>query len=488
MMYEDIVQNFKVFFPTQNHRLVKWGSFLGFILVLALVSLATRNYPGKALYYLIFSVAFNALLFLSMRVFLGYFEIFASLFLWMGFWLKLSVRLALNNLTFVEAVGAFDNSGDKFDQVLLVSTTACLAILVAFIGKKKISFVRDTTAYVVRPVYLKRRNVILGLFTLFFVGISILNLNFGFYQRGAVPRTILPFGLNGIFSWLLQFGFASIAVTIIHLDVLSKRSAFGASLLAFVEVFFSNVSLLSRGFILNASSILLGLFREARVNLSLSRKFVLAMSAFILFTLSLLTVSSLRLKFSSGEDVRSISQVMKHIKNASLFVDRWVGIEGVMAVVSYPDKGWDLWKTAWDEKENKFGTSFYDRVIAKSVYFTDYSDEQLAQHHVVTLPGVIALLYYPGSILFLVVISFLIFFVCSLFEELIFKLTKNNLLCALIGQCIAFRLASTGYVPGQSYKFFGTIVINIFLLSAIQRVLAKKQNDPLITQDRMLAE
>jgi len=37
-------------------------------------------------------------------------------------------------------------------------------------------------------------------------------------------------------------------------------------------------------------------------------------------------------------------------------------------------------------------------------------------------------------------------------------------LSALIGQVIAYRYTSFGYVPMQSYKLFGTIVLTLLIL------------------------
>ena len=43
------------------------------------------------------------------------------------------------------------------------------------------------------------------------VALGISNIVLGIYQRGMVTQTVLPFGLNGIYKWLLQFGLSSMA-------------------------------------------------------------------------------------------------------------------------------------------------------------------------------------------------------------------------------------------------------------------------------------
>jgi len=45
------------------------------------------------------------------------------------------------------------------------------------------------------------------------------------------------------------------------------------------------------------------------------------------------------------------------------------------------------------------------------------------------------------------------------------------ILCALIAQVVAFRYASFGYVPAQSYLLFGSIFLNVILLYLADKIL-----------------
>ncbi len=133
-----------------------------------------------------------------------------------------------------------------------------------------------------------------------------------------------------------------------------------------------------------------------------------------------------------------------------LFLDRWVGIEGVMSVSSYPDLGWPLLKSSLSEKYNENETSFYDNNIIRSSYL----ETDKTKHHFITLPGIIAF-FYPGSFVFLFASIFILGLLGSFIEVLSYKFGgKNIILCTLFAEVIAYRFTSFGYVPLQSYFYF----------------------------------
>jgi hypothetical protein len=51
----------------------------------------------------------------------------------------------------------------------------------------------------------------------------------------------------------------------------------------------------------------------------------------------------------------------------------------------------------------------------------------------------------------------------------------NLILCSLVSQVVAYRYASFGYVPAQSYLLFGTLVLNLFIIYYADRVLRATQ-------------
>ena len=99
------------------------------------------------------------------------------------------------------------------------------------------------------------------------------------------------------------------------------------------------------------------------------RPVILAMMVFlILFASSVYIVHQVRYRALHEKQTHPIvaSNYAKNKKSLKwkmntpkvLFLDRWVGIEGVMAVSSYPQLGWDFLFRAWQEKISDNVTSF----------------------------------------------------------------------------------------------------------------------------------
>ena len=83
-----------------------------------------------------------------------------------------------------------------------------------------------------------------------------------------------------------------------------------------------------------------------------------------------------------------------------------------------------------------------------------------------------AFLFYPGSLWFLASSLFACSIFASAFERLSYRLgNANHILVALFSQVVAFRFASFGYVPTQSYLLFGSLMANLLLIFSADRLL-----------------
>jgi hypothetical protein len=463
----------RIFFPL----------FLAACLVLAFA--AGTRYAGQWHIYFAFTIVANALLFNGFRKNALYFDLFIGLFLWLGFWLKFSIRLAFAGGQFHEPVGAFDGSMAHFDQALTVASWGLAGLLVASLVRQRFftypaSF-RSCSPTGLFQIYAKYRSAFIGVYLLLVAAVAISNIWLGIYQRGMIAQTILPFGLNGIYKWLLQFGLATIAAMIIRFELeLNRKLTYTAVILPLLEGFLSNVALLSRGMILNASALGIGVLRTVQSrNIRVTPKMVITMTvAFAaLFSASVFAVNFLRSSSLMMQlDLRNSPEVatpnstllVESAKEMTtpLFIDRWVGIEGVMAVSSSDRLGWKLWQEAWEERFQEGKLSLYDRYFIDSPYNNASIDK--SRHHFISLPGLVAFFYYPGSLWFLFAGLFTLGGIAALFEVFTFKFTGENLvICSLLAQVVAFRYASLGYVPSQSYLLFGTLVLNVLLIAAV---------------------
>jgi len=456
----------------------------GGALVLFLTGATLLNYRGNGYIYILFSIVSSMLLVHGFRKNAIFFDAFISVFFWIGFWLKLSVRVSFSNGLFHESVGAFDGSGSAFDRSLLVTTCGFAGLILASYMREKLIFKYPLISEDLRNggvvnLYVRFRRYILIGFASVVLTIALSNAIYGVYQKGTITRTSLPFGFNGVFKWLLLFGLASFSAVILKLEISSKRrNPYLVAFLSLFENFFTNISLLSRGMVLNFSALMFGMLAEfkKRGHKASTRFVVIGFCAFLfLFAVSIYSVNLLRqVDFQNNTTYGSVELELgtSNIGRAKpLILDRWVGIEGVMAVSSSPKIGWDLWRSAWEERYNENVMAFYDANLITS----PYQQTDFTKHHHISLPGILAFFFYPGSFLFLFFGMFILGLMAAVIEICTFHMGQENLiLCSLVAEVVAYRFASFGYVPIQSYLLFGTIFLNLLIVYFIYKVVSKR--------------
>jgi len=496
-----------------------------FCLAVSILSFLTlANYPGHVAVYVIFTISLNALFLIGFTKGRIFFDTFIGIFFWLGFWLKFSVRVAFLGGNFHEPTGHFDGTGGAYDQALLITSCGVIALLIAAFVRRKFLFsygkaIRQERLEMIFSYYRSNRKVILALFISLVVIIAVTNVIFGIYQRGTVPRAILPFGLSGVYTWLLLFGLASISTVILDCEFRTKNNPYLASIIGLLECFFSNTSMLSRGMILNGGSLIIGAIDNAKrrfIDLGLRYQLVVLVIFGVLFLSSVFAVNYIRsytmisslddaavqhskklksqavkskvpkskrldspelnVKPLDDSELKSIALQFSVKTSKPLMLDRWVGMEGIMAVSSYPGLGWSLWKRAWQERYFHSGTSMYDLTFIKSPYL----QVDMSKHHFIGLPGILAFFYYPGSLPFLFFSMLLLGFLGAGIEISVYKLSGGNIiLCSLIAQVVAYRYASFGYVPYQSYLLFGAIFLNVLIIFSVDRYLrVRNKNHP----------
>lgn len=463
--------------------MIKVAALLFFMVVAGIGYLAGSNYSGNWLVYLAFTLITNALLINGFRRRALFFDTFIGIFLWLGFWLKFSLRIALNQAAFGDAL-AFDRSPEAFDLALIVSSCGLAALLLASVVRERF-FVYPNEAPACNPsglflLYRRYRRECVTAFLVMVMLVAISNAWLGIYQRGMVAQTVLPYGLNGVYKWLLQFGLASLSALIIRFEIeLNRNVTLMAVVPVLLESFLSNVSLLSRGMILNSAGLAFGgwrLLSSMNVRVGFPRVAAIAVAFAVLFAASVLTVNYLRataygdaLPVSSTQPTPTGTAV-KHM-TVPLFLDRWIGIESVVAVSSSKALGWDLWREAWQERFRDGELSIYDKKFIESPYT---SNLEKPKFHFVSLPGIVAFLYFPGSLAFLFVALAFCGLLAAAIEIATYRYAGQNwILCSLIAQVIAYRYAHFGYVPAQSYLLFGTLVLNVAIFFLADRILRR---------------
>ena len=455
---------------------------------------AALKYPGQVYSYILFSIVFNALLFMGFRKNKIFFDTFIGILFWLGFWLKYTFVLLFCGYIFVEPIGDFDYSGISSDYALLVCTVGGVALMMASCVRERYLLPRelhDQTAKdnYIALLYRDYRKLVLASFVLLFIFIAASNVWFGIYQRGLSSRTVLLPGLKGVYTWLLLFGMASFSSVIIDSELRYKSNIYLAATTGLLESFFSSVSMLSRAMIVNAGFLMFGANEVGKNKAgSMNGRFKIAMLAIFiaLFVGSVFMVNVVRgISYSTEDSTQDSTQeslnasYLSNAKNAAylinvaykatyrLCLNRWVGIEGVLAISSHGNLGPDLWAEVWREKYSDYGTSYFDREIAKA----PYRGMKLVRHHFITMPGILGFFYYKGSLPFLFAMMFAAGMLGALIEIGVYKTVGSNLiLCSVIAGTVAYRYAHFGYAPGQSYLLFGSIFANIFIIFLLNKI------------------
>ncbi len=146
-----------------------------------------------------------------------------------------------------------------------------------------------------------------------------------------------------------------------------------------------------------------------------------------------------------------------------LAVGRWIGLEGVMAVQAYQEKGLHTFLQAATEKRSQEGVSFYQKVSNSHYRWTDPNVWQFA-----TLPGAMAFLYYSGSVWLVVLGMALLASAVMMGERAVLLLTGNPLLCSLLGLSLANTVTQLGVTPRQDLPHYLMISGAICLIGVIQ--------------------
>ena len=190
------------------------------------------------------------------------------------------------------------------------------------------------------------------------------------------------------------------------------------------EAFLNSYSILSRNFIFNPLSNLFAIYKlnELKKKFKQTHLLIFFLLIVIFFLISLVVVSKERNEFSIKKSnnlkqseltfnidptdtktimVRSSERVFR------IFISRLIGIEGIMAVSSSDKLGFNLFHSALNEKFNRGENSFYDKFKKESRTYKDCKNtkqtNEICNINSISLMGIIAFLYYPGSYLFLFV-------------------------------------------------------------------------------------
>ena len=479
------------------------------------------NFNGNYYHFIILFLVCNFYIYYSFKCSNLFLDKTLSIFFWLGFFYKLCIILIYKH-TFPEGGGAFEYKPEDYDKLLKFSYIGISAFLFGsiFFNKyfifKSSNFLNEQKILI--SFYQNNKKSIFLIFLILIITVNSLNLYFGFYQKGLLPETELNFIFGAFIKWMLLFGLTSISCLLIEYEIKShKQIGTFVIFLFLLELALTNYSLLSRSLIFAGSAVLFATFVnfenyviKKNINNSLIFNSIIL---FIVFAILIIPINKIRnAKFIDSEyilkeKVEKILEDKNKLKNYEDMVDngkftkdgmlklkeninfdeiknkeilniyenidrvifviknRFVGLDGVAAVTSYPDKNFSLFIHAIQENFNPNLYGFYERTFIKPFENTTNSSKYVKsskRHYGIILPGIISFLSYSGSVYFLIISCFLVHLFCSLIEYYSRKFTFNSLIFSnFIGFIIGYRLVHFGYLPKQSYLIISAILLRL---------------------------
>src|SRR5450830_160512 len=287
--------------PLSSRRML---SVVGALVWAFLFVQGALHYQGQLYVYAAFSVVFLGLFLSGVHRPPSFGYMYFTIFLWLGFWLKLVLHLWLK-YEYIEPIGFFISSGPAWDHVLTISMSGAFGVLIA---RYICSFLHAGSAAVALTVpawYLPRRRLLWTVLLVGTVVLGVLNVVLGIQLIGLVPRTILHWPLNALISWLLNLGLGTAVVTLAWWDIASRKNVTFPMYGILFEALFSGVSILSRGtFLYHFIPGVIAAFKKRKrlAGLTLSRVAIYFAIAGGVFILSISVVTALRYALYQSEE------------------------------------------------------------------------------------------------------------------------------------------------------------------------------------------
>lgn len=397
----------------------------------------------------------------------------------LGCWFKYSIYIIFPKIDFPEPIGNFILGSSQETTVLWVSIIGncgifCAQLLNAFFAKRLMGSR-------LKEIILTKRAVLAALIVLLLTTLTaLINLKYNILLFALKPDVQLPFKGNVIFFLLMTRGLpflflflclrkfnliyislGALLFTISSVGVLSRMGIF----IYFFVIFFLVIRELPKW---NIKSALMNICALAVIfavatylNVSLStgaREYFFKQSKAKESFESNNEVSMNAILESSNE-----SNNLKIIKHLAL--GRWIGVEGIMAVNAYPNKGFKLIFEALSEKSYD-GNSFYSTISSKGLVSSNHSKIVAT-----SVPGPIAFFYYSSSYLLI----FSAIFIASIFylslEHLLFFLFPNLVApVSFLIIVLTLDFYQFGIAPIAFSKYLGfTIVSSLLFFIFIKR-------------------
>lgn len=441
---------------------------------------------------------------------------FLAIFLFLGFWMKFTAHQWID-YAFVEPVGAFSGQARQWDHALAATASAacgvslCRALYLCWRRTRRASHAALPHA----PGWYRRTPariwvVLASLAVLLYAA----NFRFAFFVTGIDTRLVLPFRLNALLAWAVYCGTAMLVMLLADCEYQRRPERLWPLAVALGALgMLMSASMLSRASTLFLfSAVAMACIAHQRIPLShfyQKRGWVLLLGMAATLMASLVVVSAIRLRLyevpapvtratplppaaspvplpalpptaplSASAGISSAvtsAAPQRHLRMTPdrmlrqvllLTTDRWIGLEGMLALSASHRLGPALLRAGLIESPKSGVNSIYQH-IAHSTYVSQPGFTYL------TLPGFPVVLDYSGSLLIVGAGMFGACAVICLIDGLAFRLTKSRLLTAWLGLLLANAICQTSF-PYLTLVFVCLSALSLPVLHLLTRATAER--------------
>lgn len=454
---KNLQNNFQRFYGYQR--------FIAIIFFLIISSFCYFSYgyinENLKFYFVLFSLSSYVLLLVGTLQSMSFGIFSLSIMLFLGFWAK-NILHILNDSAYLEPIGFFVGSIEQWIEVYIVSSISMLTICIAIVIT---SFFYQCTEKIEKlNLSFKIQLYILMIITLsLFLSIGF-NNEFGLLKLGTIAHTVqMSWIIKVLITSLMAFIVPIILLVLLNNNIDVWKNFFVLYIVFLGYAYYVSISINSRATIVVwIIPILAAIYFKKLI--SMKRIFFLVMLFFFTLFLSVNNVNSNRygLNNSSKHTSSSSSAIYR------LLIDRWIGLEGLMSMVSYEDRGFDYFIKLTLNMRHKGELDIYTKNIAL-VHTNNKIIEDAQKKDFASLPGLIAYLYLADSLLFVVIGLFFVINIIIFLERFIFQISNNIFLKYSIGFNLSFSFMPLGIDVIRSIRYQIAIFIFIVCLYYILR-------------------
>jgi len=478
--------------------------------LVAAVAYARISYVGTTLPFVAFNLAFCSLIGLIFPRPRSYaFGCFAT-FLALGFWFKLLTHLIVD-YPYVEPIGAFVDSANAWDRVLLWSAAAALGAAVPrcvqlAISRKKSHKPQAAAAADRGPPewFAERRKAVWIVSLVVLSVVAVVNAQEAIYRVGINSQSRLPRPFPIAIAWTINLGGGLWLATLLHWERrLTRHFGLWPWIAVLAEAIVSSASAMSRAIYL-LRMLPYAFVGDSALSSMPLRKVAATVLLLVGFVTSMAFVTMQRMSSyfdaMSATDVQALekpraptfaetnhtnlpdnpiaaaspgmtaagkkSYVLGHIRQAvKLASDRWIGLEAVMAVSADPDLGVETLRRALTDDPHRGYDSLFQHT-ARSPYLKLATIEK---YTFLTLPGIAGISAYGGSGVCIFAGVLLATAIMMGVETVCFKLTGNPYLTSLVALNLAYVVHQMNF-PYLTFVYVCELSISVLAIEFLARL------------------